>query len=64
MRYGSPSIAERLAALQAAGCDRILLVPLYPQYAAATTASSCDAAPRAGGPALRQAGGARRPALL
>ena len=31
MRYGSPSIAERLAALQAAGCDRILLVPLYPQ---------------------------------
>ena len=36
MRYGKPSIAERLAALQAAGCDRILLVPLYPQYCAAT----------------------------
>ena len=42
MRYGNPSIASRLDALQAAGCDRILLVPLYPQYAAATTATVCD----------------------
>jgi ferrochelatase len=44
MRYGKPSIAERLAALQAKGCDRILLVPLYPQYCAATTATVCDKA--------------------
>ena len=42
MRYGNPSIRSRLEALQAAGCDRILLVPLYPQYAAATTATVCD----------------------
>jgi len=44
MRYGKPSIAERLAALQEKGCDRILLVPLYPQYCAATTATVCDKA--------------------
>jgi ferrochelatase len=44
MRYGNPSIAERLTALAARGCERILIVPLYPQYAAATTASVCDAA--------------------
>ncbi len=44
MRYGKPPIAERLAALQKQGCDRILLVPLYPQYAAATSATVCDAA--------------------
>ena len=44
MRYGNPSIAARLDALQKAGCDRILLVPLYPQYAAATTATVCDKA--------------------
>ncbi|MEA2933357.1 MAG: protoporphyrin/coproporphyrin ferrochelatase [Variibacter sp.] len=44
MRYGTPSIASRLQALQAEGCDRILLVPLYPQYAAATTATVCDKA--------------------
>jgi ferrochelatase len=44
MRYGVPSIGDRLAALQADGCDRILLVPLYPQYAAATTATVCDKA--------------------
>ena len=44
MRYGQPRIAERLQALQAAGCDRILLVPLYPQYCAATTATVADAA--------------------
>ena len=47
MRYASPSTPERLAHLQAQGCDRILLVPLYPQYAAATTATACDAAFRA-----------------
>ena len=44
MRYGKPSIASRLAALQQAGCDRILLVPLYPQYCAATSATVCDKA--------------------
>jgi ferrochelatase len=44
MRYGKPSIASRLAALQAQGCDRILLVPLYPQYCAATSATVCDKA--------------------
>ncbi|MDR3494311.1 MAG: ferrochelatase [Ancalomicrobiaceae bacterium] len=43
MRYGNPSIADRLDALQAAGCDRILIFPLYPQYAAATTATVNDA---------------------
>jgi len=44
MRYGNPSIASRLDAMQKARCDRILIVPLYPQYAAATTASVCDKA--------------------
>jgi ferrochelatase len=42
MRYGNPSIPSRLEAMQKAGCDRILVVPLYPQYAAATTATVCD----------------------
>jgi ferrochelatase len=44
MRYGNPSIASRLDALQAEGCERILLYPLYPQYAAATTATVNDKA--------------------
>lgn len=44
MRYGAPSVAERLEAMRAAGCDRILVVPLYPQYSATTTASVHDAA--------------------
>jgi ferrochelatase len=44
MRYGQPAIAARLAALQAKGCDRILLLPLYPQYCAATTATVADKA--------------------
>ena len=44
MRYGNPSIRSRLDAMQQAGCDRILIVPLYPQYAAATTATVCDKA--------------------
>jgi ferrochelatase len=44
MRYGKPSISSRLHALQEAGCDRILLVPLYPQYCAATSATVCDKA--------------------
>jgi ferrochelatase len=44
MRYASPSIVSRLQAMTARGCDRILLMPLYPQYAAATTATACDEA--------------------
>jgi ferrochelatase len=44
MRYGRPAIAERIDALRAQGCDRILLAPLYPQYCAATTATANDAA--------------------
>lgn len=44
MRYGNPSIADRLQAMVAAGCGRILLAPLYPQYCAATTATALDAA--------------------
>ncbi len=44
MRYGTPSIPERLTALKEAGCERILWVPLYPQYAAATTATVNDKA--------------------
>lgn len=44
MRYGQPSIASRLAHLQKEGCERILVFPLYPQYAAATTATVNDKA--------------------
>lgn len=44
MRYGTPSVAAGIAALQAKGCDRILLFPLYPQYSAATNATVCDVA--------------------
>ena len=44
MRYGNPAIADRLAVMKAAGCDRILIAPLYPQYCGATTASVQDAA--------------------
>ena len=43
MRYGNPSVAKGMTALRDAGCSRILVVPLYPQYAAATTASTFDA---------------------
>src|SRR3569623_1812122 len=44
MRYGRPAISERIAALKAQGCERILLAPLYPQYCAATTATALDEA--------------------
>lgn len=47
MRYGQPSIPARLKALQDAGCRRILVAPLYPQYSGATTATVVDAAGRA-----------------
>ena len=43
MRYGAPSIASGLDALKALGCTRILIVPMYPQYAGSTTASVMDA---------------------
>ena len=42
MRYGNPSIKSKLSKLQAEGCENIILFPLYPQYAAATTATVCD----------------------
>jgi ferrochelatase len=42
MRYGNPSIRSRIDALTAQGCNRLLVVPLYPQYSAATSATVCD----------------------
>ena len=42
MRYGNPSIRSRIEALAEQGCDRILVVPLYPQYSAPTSATVCD----------------------
>ncbi len=47
MRYANPSTESSIEALKAQGCDRILLVPLYPHYAAATTATAADQAFRA-----------------
>jgi ferrochelatase len=44
MRYGRPAIRERIDALKAQGCERILIAPLYPQYCAATTATANDEA--------------------
>ena len=44
MRYGRPAIGERIDALVAAGCGRVLIAPLYPQYCAATTATAVDEA--------------------
>src|SRR6202142_780285 len=43
MRYGNPSIRSGIDALTAQGCDRLLVVPLYPQYSAATWATGCEA---------------------
>ena len=42
MRYGNPSIRAGIEALTARGCDRLLVVPLYPQYSASTSATVCD----------------------
>ena len=42
MRYGNPSIKSKINKLQEAGCERLIILPLYPQYAAATTATVCD----------------------
>jgi ferrochelatase len=44
MRYGNPSIRSGVDALMARGCERLLVVPLYPQYSAATSATVCDEA--------------------
>ncbi len=46
MRYGSPSLPDTLAGLKAEGADRILILPMYPQYAASTTATVVDDACR------------------
>lgn len=43
MRYGGPSVTDALAKLRGQGCERILVVPMYPQYAASTTATAVDA---------------------
>ena len=42
MRYGNPSIKSKMINLQQLGCENIIVLPLYPQYAAATTATVCD----------------------
>ena len=42
MRYGNPSIKSKLNSLKEKGCENIIVLPLYPQYAAATTATVCD----------------------
>ncbi len=47
MRYGNPSIAAGLTALRDRGCDRIIVFPLYPQYAASSTGSTVEAVYRA-----------------
>jgi len=43
MRYGEPSIGARLAEMKKAGCDRIVVLPMYPQYSESTTETVCDA---------------------
>mgnify|MGYP001426677064 CR=1 FL=1 len=42
MRYGNPSIKSKIAKLHEKGCENLIILPLYPQYAAATTATVCD----------------------
>jgi len=42
MRYGNPSIKSKLNLLRDSGCENMIVLPLYPQYAAATTATVCD----------------------
>ena len=42
MRYGNPSISGKIEKLKKKGCDKLIILPLYPQYAAATTATVCD----------------------
>jgi len=47
MRYGHPSISAGLQALEQAGCRRVMVLPLYPQYSSSTTASTYDAVAKA-----------------
>ena len=42
MRYGNPSIKSKISKLHEHGCEKLIILPLYPQYAAATTATVCD----------------------
>ncbi len=42
MRYGNPSIKNKINELHSKGCENLIILPLYPQYAAATTATVCD----------------------
>ena len=42
MRYGNPSIKSKIQKLHEHGCEKLIILPLYPQYAAATTATVCD----------------------
>ena len=42
MRYGNPSIKSKIKKLNGEGCENLIILPLYPQYAAATTATVCD----------------------
>jgi len=42
MRYGNPSIRSKIKTLHEMGCENLVILPLYPQYAAATTATVCD----------------------
>ena len=42
MRYGNPSIKSKIKELHDEGCENLIILPLYPQYAAATTATVCD----------------------
>jgi ferrochelatase len=43
MRYGQPNVAGAIGRLKAQGCDRLLVVPLYPQYAASSSGTALDA---------------------
>jgi ferrochelatase len=44
MRYGNPSVADQLSVMKTAGCNRILIAPMYPQYSGATTGTVLDEA--------------------
>ncbi len=54
MRYGAPALPDKIEALRARGCERILVMPLYPQYAASTTATAFDEIARVLGRMRRQ----------
>ena len=42
MRYGNPSIKSKIEAMQKEGCEKLIILPLYPQYASPTTGTVCD----------------------